>query len=86
MRCSRMPRRRARSCGDDTDLDHAAAAARTKDERTAGELLVAPAVIGGSGRRRRLGGCQQTAAIGDLGDAPAIRKIAVVADAMETVG
>src|SRR5207245_1422154 len=66
--------------------DHAAAAERTEVERTAGDLLVALAVIGGAGRRRRLGGCQQTAVMSELGDAHTIRQIAVVADAMEAVG
>ena len=38
----------------------------------AGELLVALPVIGGRGRRRRLGDRQQTATIGELGGAPAV--------------
>jgi hypothetical protein len=50
------------------------------------ELLVALAIIGGRGRRRWLGDRQQTAAMGQLGGAPAVGEITVVADAVEAVG
>jgi hypothetical protein len=48
---------------------------------------VALPVIGGDrGRCHRLRDRQQTAAMGELGSAPAVSEKAVVADAMETVG
>ena len=47
--------------------------------------MVTLAVIGGRGRRWRLGDRQQTAAIGELGGALTVGEIAVVADAMEAV-
>ena len=46
-------------------------------------MLVALAVIGGTGRRRQLRDRQQTAAIGELGGAVTVGEIAVVADAVE---
>src|SRR5437879_6252709 len=58
---------------------------RSGERRSGGELLVAFAVIAGRGRRRRLGDSQQTAAMGQVGGAPAVGEIAVVADAMEAV-
>src|SRR6516165_6331512 len=44
------------------------------------------AVIGSRNRRCGLGDRQQTTAMGELGGAPAVGEIAVVADAMEAVG